>query len=149
MIESVSKTGPRAGFLFLGSADCIYITSKYLSFFGQKYSENISPDPLRACGGCGLIAAEPMASYMIHGGLGGFLLVLAINLLNGNDYGLALMRGCIAALAFAIVCRWFMRSLFSELHLAVWEHQQAAAKAAAALAEAEDGEVEEPAEEAA
>jgi len=38
-----------------------------------------------------------------------------------------------------------MRSLFSELHLAVWEHQQAAAKAAA-LAEEEAAEAAEPAE---
>ena len=76
-----------------------------------------------------------MASYMIHGGLAGFLLVLAINLFNGNDYGLALMRGCIAAPAFAIVSRWFMRSLFGELHLCLWEQQQAAAEAATQAAE--------------
>ncbi len=86
-----------------------------------------------------------MTSYMIHGGLAGFLLVLSLNLLNGNDWGVTLMHSCIATPAFAIVSRWFMRSLFSELHLAVWEHQQAAAKATAALAEEEAAE---PAEEA-
>ncbi len=84
-----------------------------------------------------------MTSYIIHGGLVGFLLVLALNLLNGNDWGLALMRGCFAALAFAIVSRWFMRSLFTELHLSVWEHQQASAQARAALLEEEEEEEEE------
>ena len=82
---------------------------------------------------------------MIHGGLAGFLLVLSLNLLNGNGWGVTLTHSCIAALAFAIVSRWLMRSLFSELHLAVWEHQQAAAKAAA-LAEEEAAEAAEPAE---
>ena len=90
------------------------------------------------------MSADRMTSYMIHGGLAGFLLVLALNLLNGNDYGLALMRGCFAALAFAIVSRWFIRSLFSELHLSVWEHQQASAQAQAVLAKEDEGE---PAEE--
>ena len=84
-----------------------------------------------------------MTSYMIYGGLAGFLLVLALNLLNGNDYGLALMRGCFAALAFAIVSRWFIRSLFSELHLSVWEHQQAAAQAQAVMAQEDEGELAE------
>jgi len=86
-----------------------------------------------------------MTSYIIHGGLVGFLLVLALNLLNGNDWGLALMRGCFAALAFAVVSRWFMRSLFSEMHLSVWEHQQASARAHAVLVE-KDKESAEPAE---
>ena len=76
---------------------------------------------------------------MIHGGLGGFLLVLALNLLNGNGWGITLMHSCIAALGFGIGARWFMRSLFSELHVAVWEHQQAAAKAQATLAKKEEG----------
>ena len=89
-----------------------------------------------------------MTSYMIHGGLAGFLLVLSLNLLNGNGWGVTLMHSCIAALAFGIVSRWFMRSLFSELHLAVWEHQQAAAKAAAELAEEAADKAAEPAEEA-
>ncbi len=66
---------------------------------------------------------------MIHGGIAGFLLVLALNLLNGNDYGTSLMWSCIATVAFAYVSRWFMRSVFSEMHLSAWEQQQAAAQA--------------------
>lgn len=89
-----------------------------------------------------------MASYMIHGGMAGFLIVLAINLLNGNEIGVTLMRACIGALAFAIVGRWFMRGLFSEMHLAIWEQQQAAAAQAQALL-SEEEENKEPAEEAA
>ena len=81
-----------------------------------------------------------MTSYMIHGGIAGFLLVLALNLLNGNGYGISLMWSCIATVAFAYVSRWFMRSVFSEMHLSIWEQQQAAVQAqaeAAAQAQAE------------
>ncbi len=80
---------------------------------------------------------------MIHGGIAGFLLVLALNLLNGNGYGTSLMWSCIATVAFAYVSRWFMRTVFSEMHLSVWEQQQAAAQAqaeAAAQAQAEAAE---------
>ena len=73
---------------------------------------------------------------MIHGGIAGFLLVLALNLLNGNGYGTSLMWSCIATVAFAYVSRWFMRSVFSEMHLSAWEQQQAAQKAQAEAAEA-------------
>jgi len=76
-----------------------------------------------------------MTSYMIHGGIAGFLLVLALNLLNGNGYGISLMWSCIASIAFAYVSRWFMRSVFSEMHLSVWEQQQAAAQAQVEAAE--------------
>ena len=82
-----------------------------------------------------------MTPYMIHGGIAGFLLVLALNLLNGNGYGTSLMWSCIATVAFAYVSRWFMRTVFSEMHLSVWEQQQAAAQAQAedaAQAQAED-----------
>ena len=75
-----------------------------------------------------------MTSYMIHGGIAGFLLVLALNLLNGNGYGTSLMWSCIATVAFAYVSRWFMRSVFSEMHLSIWEQQQAAAQAQAEAA---------------
>ena len=75
-----------------------------------------------------------MTPYMIHGGIAGFLLVLALNLLNGNGYGTSLMWSCIATVAFAYVSRWFMRSVFSEMHLSAWEQQQAAAQAQAEAA---------------
>ena len=75
-----------------------------------------------------------MTSYMIHGGIAGFLLVLALNLLNGNGYGTSLMWSCIATVAFAYVSRWFMRSVFSEMHLSAWEQQQAAAQTQAEAA---------------
>ena len=75
-----------------------------------------------------------MTSYMIHGGIAGFLLVFALNLLNGNGYGTSLMWSCIATVAFAYVSRWFMRSVFSEMHLSAWEQQQAAAQAQAEAA---------------
>jgi len=73
---------------------------------------------------------------MIHGGIAGFLLVLALNLQNGNGYGTSLMWSCIATIAFAYVSRWFMRSVFSEMHLSAWEQQQAAQKAQVEAAEA-------------
>ena len=81
-----------------------------------------------------------MTSYVIHGGIAGFLLVLALNLLNGNGYGTSLMWSCIATVGFAYISRWFMRSVFSEMHLSIWEQQQAAAQAqadAAAQAQAD------------
>lgn len=91
-----------------------------------------------------------MTSYMIHGGIAGFLLVLALNLLNGNGYGTSLMWSCIATMAFAYVSRWFMRSVFSEMHLSAWEQEQAAQQAQVEAAEetAAEGETgeEQPAE---
>ena len=91
-----------------------------------------------------------MTSYMIHGGIAGFLLVLALNLFNGNGYGPSLMWSCIATVFFAYVSRWFIQSVFSEMHLSIWEQQQAAAKAQAEAAKeasaAKGGEEEQPAE---
>lgn len=64
-----------------------------------------------------------MSNYLIHAGGAGFLLVLALNHLAGNDWGTSTMRGCVAALAFAMLARWFMRGVFSELHLSLYEQQ--------------------------
>jgi len=64
-----------------------------------------------------------MSNYLIHAGGAGFLLVLALNHMAGNDWGTSIMRGCVAALAFAILARWFMRGVFTELHLSLYEQQ--------------------------
>jgi len=64
-----------------------------------------------------------MSHYLIHAGGTGFLLVLALNHLAGNDWGTSIMRGCVAALAFAILARWFIRGVFTELHLSLYEQQ--------------------------
>lgn len=88
-----------------------------------------------------------MTPYIIQGGLIGFLLVLALNILNDNGIGISIVRSCIAALAFAFVARWFAKTMFSELHLSLWLQQEAAqqeaaqqeAAAAAKAAEAEQG----------
>ena len=64
-----------------------------------------------------------MSNYLIHAGGAGFLLVLALNHLAGNDWGTSIMRSCVAALAFAMLARWFMRGVFSELHLSLYEQQ--------------------------
>ena len=64
-----------------------------------------------------------MSNYLIHAGGAGFLLVLALNHLAGNDWGTAIMRGWVAALAFAMLARWCMRGVFSELHLSLYEQQ--------------------------
>ena len=64
-----------------------------------------------------------MSNYLIHAGGAGFLLVLALNHLAGNDWGTSIMRGCVAALAFAMLARWFMRGVFSELHVSLYEQQ--------------------------
>ena len=64
-----------------------------------------------------------MSHYLIHAGGAGFLLVLALNHLAGNDWGTSIMRGCVAALAFAMLARWFMRGVFTELHLSLYEQQ--------------------------
>ena len=82
-----------------------------------------------------------MTPYIIQGGLIGFLLVLALNILNDNGIGISIVRSCIAALAFAFVARWFAKTMFSELHLSLWlqqeaAQQEAAQQAAAAAAEA-------------
>ena len=82
-----------------------------------------------------------MSHYMIHAGGAGFLLVLALNHLAGNDWGTSIMRGCVAALAFAMVARWFMRGVFTELHLSLYEQQQPAPETDA---EAEAGDAPEP-----
>lgn len=88
-----------------------------------------------------------MTPYIIQGGLIGFLLVLALNILNDNGIGISIVRSCIAALAFAFVARWFAKTMFSELHLSLWLQQEAAqqeaaqqeAAAAAEAAETEQG----------
>ena len=82
-----------------------------------------------------------MTPYIIQGGLIGFLLVLALNILNDNGIGISIVRSCIAALAFAFVARWFAKTMVSELHLSLWlqqeaAQQEAAQQAAAAAAEA-------------
>ncbi len=64
-----------------------------------------------------------MSNFLIHAGGAGFLLVLALNHLAGNDWGTSIMRSCVAALAFAMLARWFMRGVFSELHLSLYEQQ--------------------------
>ncbi len=80
-----------------------------------------------------------MSHYLIHAGGAGFLLVLALNHLAGNDWGTSIMRGCVAALAFAMLARWFMRGVFTELHLSLYEQQAAAQQPAPeAKPEAED-----------
>ena len=79
-----------------------------------------------------------MTPYIIQGGLIGFLLVLALNILNDNGIGISIVRSCIAALAFAFVARWFAKTMFSELHLSLWL-QQEAAQQEAAQQEAEQG----------
>ena len=88
-----------------------------------------------------------MTPYIIQGGLIGFLLVLALNILNDNGIGISIVRSCIAAMAFAFVARWFAKTMFSELHLSLWLQQEAAqqeaaqqeAAAAAKAAAAEQG----------
>ena len=88
-----------------------------------------------------------MTPYIIQGGLIGFLLVLALNILNDNGIGISIVRSCIAAVAFAFGARWFAKTMFSELHLSLWLQQETAqqeaaqqeAAAAAKAAEAEQG----------
>jgi hypothetical protein len=92
----------------------------------------------------GLLGADTMSHYMIHAGGAGFLLALALNHLAGNDWGPSIMRGCVAALAFAMVARWFMRGVFTELHLSLYEQQVAAQQQPAPGAEAEAGDAPEP-----
>ena len=86
-----------------------------------------------------------MTPYIIQGGLIGFLLVLALNILNDNGIGISIVRSCIAAMAFAFGARWFAKTMFSELHLSLWlqqeaAQQEAAKQAAAAAAEAAETE---------
>ena len=83
-----------------------------------------------------------MTPYIIQGGLIGFLLVLALNILNDNGIGISIVRSCIAAMAFAFVARWFAKTMFSELHLSLWLQQEAAQKEAAQQAAAEAAETE-------
>ena len=64
-----------------------------------------------------------MSNFLIHAGGAGFLLVLALNHLAGNDWGTSIMRSCVAALAFAMLARWFMRGVFSELLLSLYVQQ--------------------------
>ena len=85
-----------------------------------------------------------MTPYIIQGGLIGFLLVLALNILNDNGIGISIVRSCIAAMAFAFGAHWFAKTMFSELHLSLWlqqeaAQQEAAQQEAAAAAEAEQG----------
>ena len=81
-----------------------------------------------------------MTPYIIQGGLIGFLLVLALNILNDNGIGISIVRSCIAAVAFAFGARWFAKTMFSELHLSLWLQQEAAQQEAAAAAEAAETE---------
>ena len=76
-----------------------------------------------------------MTPYITQGGLIGFLLVLSLNIFNDNGIGISIVRACIAAVAFGYCARWFASSLFSELHLSLWQQQQAAAQTAQEVAE--------------
>ena len=76
-----------------------------------------------------------MTPYLTQGGLIGFLLVLSLNIFNDNGIGISIVRACIAAVAFGYCARWFASSLFSELHLSLWQQQQAAAQTAQEVAE--------------
>ncbi|MBL67375.1 MAG: hypothetical protein CMO74_02810 [Verrucomicrobiales bacterium] len=69
-------------------------------------------------------------------GTGGFVLVFGLNLVNGNDPGRAVIGSLVAALAFAIFVRFFMRSTYTQLHQSLYEKQVAAAQAAAEEANA-------------
>jgi hypothetical protein len=84
-----------------------------------------------------------MTPYITQGGLIGFLLVLSLNIFNGNAIGTSIVKACIAAVAFAYCARWFAASLFSELHLSLWLQQQTAAKEAAEAVSDETAEPEE------
>ena len=87
-----------------------------------------------------------MTPYIIQGGLIGFLLVLALNILNDNEIGISIVRSCIAALVFAFGSRWFAKMMFSELHLSLWLQQEAAQQAAAEAAQQAAAEAAETAE---
>ena len=91
-----------------------------------------------------------MTPYVTQGGLIGFLLVLSLNIFNDNGIGISIVRACIAAVAFGYCARWFASTLFSELHLSLWQQQQAATQAAEQAAqealEAAENQEAEPAE---
>ena len=60
-----------------------------------------------------------------------------LNLVNGNDPGKAVVYALLAALAFTVFTRSFMRNALVQLHRSAFEQQQAAAQAAIKEAEAE------------
>ena len=65
---------------------------------------------------------------------------MGLNLVVGNDPGQGIVNALIAALAFAVMTRWFMRKTYTSLHTALYEAQVAAAQVAqeAAAAKAAD-----------
>ena len=78
-----------------------------------------------------------MQHFMSTAGIAGFAIVFGLNLVNGNDPGKAVVYALLAALAFTVFTRSFMRNALVQLHRSAFEQQQAAAQAAIKEAEAE------------
>ena len=78
-----------------------------------------------------------MQHFMSTAGIAGFAIVFGLNLVNGNDPGKAVVYALLAALAFTVFTRSFMRNALVQLHRSAFEQQQAAAQAAIKEAESE------------
>ena len=78
-----------------------------------------------------------MQHFISTAGIAGFAIVFGLNLVNGNDPGKAVVYALLAALAFTVFTRSFMRNAIVQLHRSAFEQQQAAAQAAIEVAEAE------------
>ena len=89
-----------------------------------------------------------MQHFMSTAGIAGFAIVFGLNLVNGNDPGKAVVYALLAALAFTVFTRSFMRNAIVQLHRSAFEQQQAAAQAAIKEAEVPPAEAEVPPAEA-
>jgi hypothetical protein len=81
-----------------------------------------------------------MQNFVSTAGIAGFVIVFGLSIANGNDPGRAVIHSLLAALAFAILIRSFMRKAYTQLHYSLYEKQLAAAQEAAETAEAEAAE---------
>tara|TARA_B100000029_G_scaffold424989_1_gene433150 strand:+ start:284 stop:637 length:354 start_codon:yes stop_codon:yes gene_type:complete len=81
-----------------------------------------------------------MQHFLSTAGIAGFLLVMGLNVVFENDLGTGLVHALIAALAFTVLTRWFMRKTYTALHASLYESQVAAARKAQEEAEAKAAE---------
>ncbi len=64
-----------------------------------------------------------MRAFLSRAGAGAFLIVFALNLAAGNSPAHGLVKGLVAALAFAFLTRWFMRKAYTQVPMAALERQ--------------------------
>lgn len=71
-----------------------------------------------------------MAFYLTYAGLSGFLIVFGWCFVTDQPLAQCLVHGLVAMFLFALVTKWWLRHVFTELHHSLYEKQMAQQQAA-------------------